>query len=54
MLDGKSYQEHFPDDPAYTGPARLRAPYSAALLESLAVHEDELRTIQRQSAPSAE
>jgi len=54
MLDGKSYQEHFPDDPAYTGPARPRAPYSAALLEALAALEDEFRTILRQTAPSAE
>ena len=53
MLDGKSYQEHFPDDPAYTGSARPRAPYSAALLEALAALENEFRTILRQTAPSA-
>jgi hypothetical protein len=54
MLNEKEYQEHFPDDPAYTGPARVRAPYSAALLEALAALEDEFRTILRQTAPSGE
>jgi hypothetical protein len=57
MLNEKEYQEHFPDDPAYTappGPARVRAPYSAALLEALAALEDEFRTILRQTATSGE
>jgi len=53
MLNEKAYQEHFPDDPAYT-PAPVRAPYSAALLEALAALEDEFRTILRQTAPSSE
>jgi hypothetical protein len=53
MLDGKAYQAHFPDDPAYdlagiTGvPRPLK---SAALMEALAALEDEFRTILRQSA----
>jgi hypothetical protein len=54
MLDGKSYQEHFPDDPAYAAPARPRAPYSAALLEALAALEDEFRSILRATASPAE
>ena len=54
MLNEKEYQEHFPDDPAYTGPAPVRAPYSAALLEALAALEDEFRSILKQTAPSGE
>jgi hypothetical protein len=50
MLNGKSHQEHFTDDPADTGPTRPRAPYSAELLEVLAALEDELRLIVRQTA----
>jgi len=57
MLDGKAYQAHFPDDPAYdlsgiTGaPRQLK---SAALLAALAALEDEFRTILRQSATETE
>jgi hypothetical protein len=57
MLDGKAYQAHFPDDPAYdlfgiTGaPRELK---SAALLAALAALEDEFRTILRQSAAPTE
>ena len=52
MLDGKSYQSHFPDDPAYAeAPRRLN---SAALLEALAALEDEFRSILSQTAPSSE
>jgi len=50
MLNRKSHQEHFIDDPADTGPTRPRAPYSAELLEVLAALEDELRLIVRQTA----
>jgi len=50
MLNGKSHQEHFTDDPADIGPTRPRAPYSAELLEVLAALEDELRLIVRQTA----
>ena len=55
MLDGKAYQAHFPDDPAYDGsttaPRRLK---SAALLEALAALEDEFRTILNQSRLSTD
>ena len=55
MLDGKAYQAHFPDDPAYDGsaavPCRLN---SAALLEALAALEDEFRTILSQSRLSTD
>lgn len=57
MLDGKAYQAHFPDDPAYDlspgggipGPLK-----SAALMEALAALEQEFRTILRQSAASTD
>lgn len=50
MLNGKSYEEQFIDDPAYAAPTRPRAPYSAELLEVLAALEDELRLIVHQIA----
>jgi hypothetical protein len=50
MLNGKSYQDRFADDPAYTAPTCPRAPYSAELLEVLAALEDELRLIVHQIA----
>jgi hypothetical protein len=53
MLNGKSYQEHFADYPAFTAPTCPRAPYSAELLEVLAALEDELRIIVRQTARPA-
>ena len=55
MLDGKAYQAHFPDDPAYDGSAAApRRLNSAALLEALAALEDEFRTILSQTQPSAD
>jgi hypothetical protein len=57
MLDGKAYQAHFADDPAYdlssiTGtPRELK---SAALLAALAALEEEFRAILRQSAAQTE
>ena len=50
MLNGKSYHEHFTDDPASTAPTCPRTPYSAELLEVLAALEDELRLVVRQIA----
>ena len=57
MLDGKAYQAHFPDDPAYDLSGITGAPRelkSAALLAALAALEDEFRTILRQSAAETE
>jgi hypothetical protein len=57
MLDGKAYQAHFPDDPAYDLSASLGTPgplKSAALMEALAALEQEFRAILRQSAASTE
>jgi len=56
MLNGKSYEEQFIDDPAYAAPTRPRAPYSAELFEVLAALEDDLRIILRQTfaPPSGE
>jgi hypothetical protein len=48
MLDGKAYQAHFPDDPAYDvsiSAAALRRLKSAALMEAFAALEDDVRTI---------
>jgi hypothetical protein len=52
MLDGKAYQAHFPDDPAYDRSATVDLPRrlnSAALLEALAALEIEFRTILKSS-----
>jgi hypothetical protein len=56
MLDGKAYQAHFPDDPAYlSGSLETPGPLkSAALMEALAALEQEFRTILRQSAASTD
>ncbi|HEY6993931.1 MAG TPA: hypothetical protein VH397_09490 [Xanthobacteraceae bacterium] len=57
MLDGKAYQAHFPDDPAYNDSGSLGTPRplkSAALMEALAALEQEFRAILRQSAASTE
>jgi hypothetical protein len=57
MLDGKAYQAHFPDDPAYDLSASLGTPgplKSAALMEALAALEQEFRAILRRSACSTE
>jgi hypothetical protein len=57
MLDGKAYQAHFPDDPAYDLSGSLGTPgplKSAALMEALAALEQEFRAILRQSACSTE
>jgi hypothetical protein len=54
MLDGKTYQAHFPDDPAYDGSANVEPPRrlnSTALLEALAALEIEFRTILKSSSP---
>jgi hypothetical protein len=48
MLDGKAYQAHFPDDPAYDCSADVELSprlNSSALLEALAELEIEFRTI---------
>jgi hypothetical protein len=53
MLDGKAYQAHFPDDPAYDRSAAVEAPRlinSTALLEALAALEIEFRTILKSSS----
>jgi hypothetical protein len=55
MLDGKAYQTHFPDDPAYNGfplAAALRRISSVALLEAFAALADDLRAILSESAAS--
>jgi len=52
MLDGKAYEAHFPDDPAYKAANRVEAPRmpnSAVLLAALAALEHELRTILSKS-----
>jgi hypothetical protein len=57
MLDGKAYQAHFPDDPAYDLSSMTGTPRqlnSAALMAALAALEDEFRTILRQSATETE
>jgi hypothetical protein len=54
MLDGKAYQAHFPDDPAYDGSATVepsRRLNCTALLEALAALEIEFRTILKSSSP---
>lgn len=53
MLDGKVYQAHFPDDPAYNGLALTPGPHrlsSVALLEAFAALEGDLRRILSESA----
>ena len=57
MLDGKAYQAHFPDDPAYDLSGSLGAPgplKSAALMQALAALENEFRAILRDSAASTD
>jgi hypothetical protein len=57
MLDGKAYQAHFPDDPAYDLSRMTGTPQplkSAALMAALAALEDEFRTILRQSTAQTE
>ncbi len=57
MLDGKAYQAHFPDDPAYDLSGSLGTPgplKSAALMQALAALENEFRAILRDSAPSTD
>jgi hypothetical protein len=57
MLDGNAYKAHFPDDPAYSPPARIdpsRPPNYAALLDALAALENEFRTILAQNASSTD
>jgi hypothetical protein len=54
MLDGKAYQSHFPDDPAYDRSVTVepaRRLNTAALLEALAALEIEFRTILKSSSP---
>ena len=53
MLDAKTYQSHFPDDPAYAA-EDARNLKSAALLEALAALQDEFRIILGQSAQDGE
>jgi hypothetical protein len=57
MLDGKAYQAHFPDDPAYDFSSIPGAPgplKSAALMAALAALEKEFRIILREAAASTE
>jgi hypothetical protein len=55
MLDGKAYNAHFPDDPAYQAPIQPPAPLnSAAVLEALAALEHEFRASLSQNAASHE
>jgi hypothetical protein len=54
MLDGKAYQAHFPDDPAYEiSSATFRRLNSAALMEAFAALADDFRTILNQSTLSS-
>ncbi len=53
MLDGKAYQAHFPDDPAYDCSADVELSprlNSSALLEALAALELEFRTILKSAS----
>jgi hypothetical protein len=45
MLDGKAYQAHFPDDPAYDPVASPRLFQSVELMVALAALETEFRSI---------